>query len=98
MATEHNRPAKGLVYNLSIHYPMGVLHFDGYLVGANVDFSGDEGFLIVAYGMFTFAVAEPFIETNSVVYAQAMLMIMLCFGLENSIILDEDSMFYVTFA
>ena len=48
--------------------------------------------------MCTFAVAEPVIETNSVVYAQALLMIMLRFDLAHGIGLDNDSKFYAAFA
>ena len=48
--------------------------------------------------MCTFAVAEPVSKIDSTIYAQALLMIMLCFGLAHTIVLDKDSKFYATFA
>ena len=69
MANAVNNPKKQLVYNFPLGVPMTVLHVDGYLVGANINFSGDKGFLIAACGMCTFVVVE--------LDDQALLMIML---------------------
>ena len=76
---------------------MSILHIDGYTVGANINFAGDKGFLIAACGMSTFAVAEPVTNPSAMVYAQALLMIMLRFGLAHTIVLDADKKFYNTF-
>ena len=94
LANAQNAPARELVYNLPLDGPMNVIHVDGYYVGTNVNFTGDKGFLIAACGMCTFAVAEPVSATNSTLYAQALLMIMLRFGLAHTIVLDKDSKFY----
>ena len=47
--------------------------------------------------MSTFAVAEPVSKTDSTIYAQALLMIMMRFGFAHTILLDKDSKFYATF-
>ena len=76
---------------------MSVLHIDGYTVGANVNFAGDKGFPIAACGMSTFTVDEPVTNPSAMVYAQALLMIMLRFGLAHIIVLDANKKFYNTF-
>ena len=76
---------------------MSVLHTDSYSVGDNINFAGDKGFLIAAGGMSTFTVAEPVTNPSAMVYAQALLMIMLRFELANTIVLDADKKFYNTF-
>ena len=93
-----NNPAKELVYSFPLDGPMNVLHVDGYSVGADTNFDGDKGFLIAACGMSTFTVAEPVSKTDSTIYAQALLMIMLRFGFAHTIVLDKDSKCYATFA
>ena len=98
MANATNNPSNELVYSFLLDGPMNVLHVDGYSVGANINFAGDKGFLIAACGMCTFAVAEPVSKTDSTIYAQALLMIMLRFGFAHTIVLDKDSKFYATFA
>ena len=47
--------------------------------------------------MSTIAVAAPVTNTSAMVYAQVVLMIMLRFGLDHTIILDADKKFYNTF-
>ena len=47
--------------------------------------------------MSTFAVAEPVTNPSAMVYAQALLMIMLCFGLAHTIVLYTNNNFYNTF-
>ena len=76
---------------------MTVLHVDGYQVGANINFAGDKGFLLAACGMSTFAIAEPAPKPSAETYAQLLMMIMLCFGLAHTIVLDKDSKFHDTF-
>ena len=97
MANATNNPSKELVYSFPLDGPMNVLHVDGYSVGANINFAGDKGFLIATCGMCTFAVAEPVSKTDSTMYAQALLMIMLRFSFTHTIVLDKDSKFYATF-
>ena len=76
---------------------MSVLHIDGYSIGANVNFASDKSFLLAAFGMSTFAVAKPVTNPSAMVYTQALLMIMLRFGLACTIVLDADKKFYSTF-
>ena len=76
---------------------MPVLHIEGYTVCANINFDGDKGFLVAACGMCTFAVAKPVTNLSAMVYAQALLMSMLRFGLAHTIVLDTDKKFYNTF-
>ena len=76
---------------------MSVLHTDGYTVGVNIYFAGDKDFLVAACGMSTFAVAEPGPNHSAMVYAHALLMIMLRFGLVHTIVLNADKKFYNTF-
>ena len=47
--------------------------------------------------MCTFVVAEPVTNPSAMVYAQALLMIILPIGLAHTIILDADTNFYNTF-
>ena len=47
--------------------------------------------------MSTFAVAEPVAKKSAETYAQALMMIMLCFGLAHTVVLDKDSKFHDTF-
>ena len=44
--------------------------------------------------MSTFAVAEPVAKKSAETYAQALMMIMLCFGLAHTVVLDKDSKFH----
>ena len=76
---------------------MNVLHVDGFTVRASINYAGDKGFLVSAYGVCTFAVAEPVPESNSATYAQDLSMILLRFGLAHTIVLDKDSKFYAVF-
>ena len=76
---------------------MSVLHIDGYAVGANVNFAGDKGFLISVCGMCMFAVAKPVTNPSGMVYAQALLMIVLRFGLAHTSVLGADKKFYNSF-
>ena len=66
---------------------MTVLHVDGYCVGANINFAGDNAFLVAACGMSTFAVVEPVAKQSAETYAQALMMIMLRFGLAHTVVL-----------
>ena len=68
---------------------MNVIHVDGFTVGASINYTGDKGFLIAACGMCTFALAETVPESNLITYAQALSMIMLCFGLAHTIVLEK---------
>ena len=90
-------PTKELVYSFPIDVPMSVLHIGGYTVGANINFAGDKGFLITTCGMSTFSVAEPVTNPSAMVYTQALLTIMLRFGLAHTIVIDADKKFYNTF-
>ena len=49
-------PSKKLVYGFPIDVPMNVLHVDGFTFGESINYVGDKGFIIAAYGMCTFAV------------------------------------------
>ena len=93
MANATNNPSNELVYSFLLDGPMNVLHVDGYSVGANINFLGDKAFLIAACRMCIFAVAEPVSNTDSTIYAQALLVIMLRFGFAHTIVLDKDSKF-----
>ena len=47
--------------------------------------------------MCTFVVAEPVTNSSAIVYAQALLLIMLRFGLAHTIVLGADKIFYNAF-
>ena len=98
MVNAVNNPKKELVYSFPLDASTVVLHVNGYSIGVNINFSGDKRFLIAACGMCTFAIAESVAEIDSITYAQALLIIMLCLGLAHIIVLDKDSKFHTTFA
>ena len=77
---------------------MNVLRVDGFTVGASINYAGDKVFLVASCGMCNFAVAEPILGSNSTTYAQVLSIIMLCFVLAHTIVLDKDSKFYSVFA
>ena len=76
---------------------MTVLHVDGYCVAVDINFAGDKAFLVAACGMSTFVVAEPAPKQSAETCAQALMMIMLYFGLTHTVVLDKDSKFHDTF-
>ena len=93
METATNSPVKELVCSFPIDTLMSVLHIDGYSVGANLNFAGDKGFLIALCGMYTFVVVKPVGELITKDYAQALIMLMLSFGIAHTIALDADKKF-----
>ena len=98
MAGKMTSPSKELFYGFPIDGPMNVLHVDGFTIRASINYAGDKGFLVAACGMFNFAVAETVPESNSTNYAHTLSMIMLRFGLANTILIDKDSKSYAFFA
>ena len=97
LANAKVRPSQDLVWNFPIDAPMTVLHVDGYCVGADINFAGNKAFLVAACGMSTFDVAKPVAKQSAETYAQALMMIMLRFGLAHTVVLDKDSKFHDTF-
>ena len=90
-------PSRELAWKFPTNAPVTVLHVDRYQVGASVKFAGDKGFLITACGMCTFTIAEPVSKPSAKTYAQALMMIMLRFGLTHTVVLDKDNELHDTF-
>ena len=68
--------------------PMTMLHANVYSVGATVSFLGDKAYLIVSCGTTTLTIAEPLSEWNSGTFAQALMQVMMHFGIAYTLVLD----------
>ena len=73
--------------------PMNVLYVSVYSVGVTVSFLGGKRYLIVSCGMTIFIVAEPLSECNPRAFSQAIMKIMIHFGMSHTLVLDCDSKF-----
>jgi hypothetical protein len=74
-----------------------VIFADGYYAGAHANFDGDKSYLIVMDGMTGFAAMEPVRQANAQGFAEALMRVLLRFGLCHTIVLDKDSKFFGTF-
>ena len=97
LANSTIRPSAELMQSFPLDGPMLVLHLDVYSIGSQISFDGDKQYLIAACGMTTFGVCEPISSANSTTLAQALMQIMLRFGMAHTIVLDRDSKFFATF-
>ena len=86
-----------LYSNFPIEAPMMVLHIDIFTIGAHLSLAWVKPFLIACCGMTTFACGEPVSETNSTIFAQAVMSVMLRYGMAHTIVIDKNSKFYATF-
>ena len=92
-----NRKVHELIYSFPVDEPMKVVHADVYTVGTELGFSGHRNFMVIVCGMCTFAVWEPLKQMNSTTFADAIMKILLQFGLSHTIIIDKDSKFKAVF-
>ena len=76
---------------------MKVVHADVYTLGSELSFSGHKSFMVLVCGLCTFAHWEPLREMNSTSFSEAIMKILLSYGLCHTIIVDKDSKFMGVF-
>jgi hypothetical protein len=97
LANRNVSRSSDLIYGFPISAPFMVIFADGFAAGAHANFDGDKTYLITMDGMTGFAVMEPVRQTNAKGFAEALMRILLRFGLCHTLVLDKDSKFFGVF-
>ena len=76
---------------------MKVVHADVYTLGAKLGFSSHKQFMFMCDGMTTFTIWEPLRQCNSTTFAEAIMKMLLGYGLCHTLVIDKDSKFKSVF-
>jgi hypothetical protein len=87
------RASSEFLYSFPISVPFVTVHANAWVPGKTASFDGYTGLMIVICHITGFAAIEPMKETNSSSFARAVYVILLRYGLSQSIITDPDSKF-----
>jgi HKD family nuclease len=87
------RASSELLYSFPLSAPYMAVHADAWVPGDTFSFDGFIGLMIVVCHMTGFAAIEPIKEKNSSSFARSVYIILLRYGLANSVITDPDSKF-----
>ena len=85
------------MYGCPIDIPMSLLHINGYSICVNLNFAWDKRSPIAACGICNFATAEAVSNPSTLLYTQALFIIVFHFGIAHTIMLGADKKFYNIF-